>query len=134
MLDASNIPDVDAQELLSRFILSSKHFSRDQSRVKPDAFMPPPNRELSVTRQNMIAEPDLWAVGQHIAEQRGRTLYGRGDALASTFRSLQLEVIPDPLVGNPNHANVTGWPEVKAECKLLAMELAAIVKLVLAPA
>ena len=134
MLDLSNIPDIEAKELLARYVFSRSHFSRQNQRVKADAFMPPPNLEMSMTRHRDATEAEIWAVGRHIADQREQTLYCRGDAIAATFELQRLSVVPDPLEENPNHANVVGWPvDDKPSQKLIAQEIAANAQFVALP-
>ena len=70
------------------------------------------------------------------ARKPPRTLYGRGDVLASTYRSQpNLDVVADPVEGNPNHANVTGWPSADDEAAqvMIAKEIAAVAKFVPPP-
>jgi hypothetical protein len=50
MLDPANVPDVDRSEMLSRFIVSSRHIRNSNDTVKADAFVPHPHEELSVNR------------------------------------------------------------------------------------
>ena len=133
MLNRSNIPDVDPQELLARYVFSRSHVSRQTQRVKAGAFMPPSNLEFSVTRHRDATEAEIWAVGRNVAAATERSLYGRGDVLAATYDSLELKVVaaPDFSKQNPNHANVVGWPvNDKPAQKLIAEEIAAVAKFV----
>lgn len=109
-------------EKLARFILS-KSCIRNDNTVKQDAFLPFPHRGLSVTRHKNLSEQELWRIGQDIADMRPATLYGRADLNAAKVRS-PLEIKLEPLEGNPNHANIVGWPEDKPAQKMIAMELA----------
>ena len=100
--------------------------------------MPHPYEELSVTRLIQITDDEVWRVGQAVAAARTppRTLYGRGDVLAATYRSQpNLDVVADPVEGNPNHANVTGWPPADDETAqiMIAKEIAAVAKFVPLP-
>jgi len=134
MLDPSNIPDVDPDELLARYIFSQSHFSRQGDRVKAGAFMPAPNGGLSVTRHRNATPDGLWQIGREIAQTRDKTLYGRGDVLAATFAGQRLNVVAAPIQENPNHTNVVGWPmEDKAALKLIAEEIAVAAKFVETP-
>lgn len=131
MLDPTNVPAVDPDELLARYIFSRRHFSRQTGRVKAGAFMPAPDGELSVTRHRDATQDDLWQAGHGIAQSRDKTLYGRGDVLAATCVSQRLMVKAAPIQGNPNHANVIGWPmDDKATLKLMAEEVALAAKFV----
>ncbi len=51
-------------------------------------------------------------------------MYGRADINVVDAMDLNLEVHPHPVIGNPNHANVVGWPPDKPAQKIIAMELA----------
>lgn len=56
--------------------------------------------------------------------------------LAATYRSQpNLDVVADPVEGNANHANVTGWPSADDEAAqvMIAKEVAAIAKYVPLP-
>ena len=55
-------------EMLARYILFSKHIRADRT-IKPDAFVPHPRAELSVTRHLMTADDELWSVGHDIARE-----------------------------------------------------------------
>jgi hypothetical protein len=81
----------------------------------------------------MATEGDIWNVGLDVATARGKTLYGRGDFPASTCTNLKLIVEPAPLVNNPNHANVRGWPGEKPLQKIIAQQIAAAAKFVESP-
>lgn len=134
MLDPENVPEVDSQELLSRFVLSKRHVRSDDGTLKADAFVPHPHGELSVTRHLEATDDEVWQVGSDVAEARNRTLYGRGDALAATYLGLNLSVIPDPVDGNPNHVDVREWPlNDKPAQKLIAQEIAAVARFVAVP-
>ena len=134
MLDPTNVPAVDPTELLARYIFSQRHFSRVNRRVKAGAFMPAGNGELSVTRHREATQDELWQVGNDIAHSRDMKLNCRGDVLASTCASQRLDVRAAEIDGNPNHANVVGWPmEDKAALKLIAEEIAVAAKFVPLP-
>lgn len=50
MIDPANVPEVGPDEALARFVLHGSHIRRSNQTVKPDAFIPHPYRDLSVTR------------------------------------------------------------------------------------
>ncbi|MCH7704631.1 MAG: hypothetical protein IIB61_05935 [Planctomycetes bacterium] len=135
MIDARHVPDVEEDELLARFVLYSRHIRGSTDGIKPEAFMPHHN-ELSVTRHRDATEDEVWSAGRAIANLRQRTLHGRGDVLANAFIKQDLSVQAAPLIDdaslpdNPNHANVTGWPDDKARQRQRALEIAAQTKLV----
>ena len=76
---------VSDEEWLARFILFRNQIRSDQT-VKPDAFIPYPYPDLSVTRHLGLTEKELWETGQEVADSRPATLYGRADAPARTFK------------------------------------------------
>lgn len=111
------------QEWLARFIRFSKWLRRSNNTVRPDAFIPPPDSELSVFRHLDLTEEELWQSGQEIVGVRPEaTLHGRADLQASVVRDQALEVVPD--VRSKNHAVITGWPDDKPKQKIIAMQLA----------
>jgi hypothetical protein len=128
------IPSVADNEWLARFILFSG-WIRGSKTVKPDAFIPPPNLDLSVTRHKELTKEQLWQVGREIADSRSVpvTLHGRADITAAEVRRQKLEVEPRPVPENLNHASVIGWPTDKPAQKILAQELAAVARYVARP-
>lgn len=125
MLDPSEIPTVAAEELLARYVLFSKHIRSSDQTVKPDAFVPHPHRDLSVTRHLQATDSELWNVGAQIANSRRCTLYGRADLQAQACIVQNLRVQAAPLPDNPNHADITNWPAEKSQQKMIAIEIAA---------
>jgi hypothetical protein len=111
-------------ELLARFVLYRDHIRANKT-VKPDAFIPHPHTDLSVTRHKGFSDNQLWNVGRDVATARKVTLYGRADVSVATVRQQSLAVEPQPVKGNPNHANILGWPKDKPAQKIIAQELAA---------
>lgn len=117
-------PQVHDLELLARFVLVRRWLRSDES-LRPDAFIPYPWPDLSVTRHIGLVEDELWQLGQQVAEASRRPLLGRADLETERVRHLELEVQAAPVEGNANHANITGWPVDKAHQKIKALELAA---------
>lgn len=121
---------VAADEMLARFLLSSRQFSREARRAKADAFIPHPHAELSVFRTHDLKDEAIWSLGLTVAEPSGKTLHGRAELICETVRALGFEAVPDE--PPPRHANITGWPRNdKGAQRLRALELAALAKLVL---
>lgn len=118
---------VNEHELLARFILFSKWFRSDLT-VKPEAFMPHPHVDLSVTRHQSLTENEIWAIGHNVANVRKLRFYGRADIRASDVLRQSLKVKSAPVLNNPNHANILGWPEQKPAQKIIALQLAASAK------
>ena len=112
-------------ELLARFVLQSSHIRSSNQTVKPDAFIPHPHRDLSVTRHLLATEMELWSVGEDVAAVTGKSLYGRSDIQADICLAQQLSVRPAPIDGNSNHADISGWPADKPAQKIIAQEIAA---------
>jgi ribosomal protein S18 len=125
MLDPTNVPPVDAGELLARFVTQRGQFRSKDKTLKQDLFVPHPRRDLSVTRHRDATEEELWAVGRDVAGALRRTLYGRGDLRSEECEVDSLRVKAKPLPNNPNHADVTGWPSQKQDQKAIAIKLAA---------
>jgi hypothetical protein len=134
MIDPLHVPPVGADEIVARYVLQSSHVRRGDQTVKPDAFVPHPYQDLSVTRHVMATQDELWAIGAGVAALIGKTLHGRGDVNAAVILHQGLAVEPDPVDGNPNHANVVGWPVDKPAQKIIAQEIAANAIFVAAPA
>jgi hypothetical protein len=121
--------DVSPEEIVARFVRSRHWIRASDDTVKPDAFMPPSDLNLSVTRHIGLSEELLWKIGQEvvreIAEKGSAALIGRADLL--------VKAIPPPLkteaaaiARNPNHAHLTGWPSDKPSQKNIAQRLAAL--------
>ena len=127
MSDDSKLPPVRDDELLSRFVLFSSWIRGNQT-IRPDAFIPHPYPDLSVTRHVGLLESELWQIGQTVADNRPARLYGRADvqALIIKAQSLRIEPTPEPR----NHANVTGWPADKPRQKIIAIEIASVAQFV----
>jgi hypothetical protein len=132
MIDAANVPKVATSERLARYVLQSSHIRGNQT-VKQDAFVPHPHRDLSVTRHLNAADGEIWAIGEAVATQRQKTLYGRADVTVAACLSQKLDVVADPLPTNPNHANITAWPVEKSRQKIVALEIAAAASFVANP-
>jgi hypothetical protein len=124
MIDPAQVPAVEPGETLARFVLFSKHF-RSNNTIRPEAFIPPKNLALSVTRHLLANDQELWELGQNVAIERQKTLYGRADVLADVCLKQSLTVNASPISRNPNHADIKGWPNEKDSQLILAQEIAA---------
>jgi len=124
MLDAEKVPEVDDDELLARYIVNSNEYRKSDHTIKPKLFMPYKLVALSVNRHRESNEQEIWKIGSQVAEERNRTLYGRADITALSCRIEPLEVQPEPLPGNPNHADIIGYPSKKEDQQSLALKLA----------
>jgi len=113
---------VTEDEWLARYILRRDHVRPDGT-VKPDPFIPYKRVELSVTRHIDLEEADIWKIGQTVANKRASLLHGRADARVAVFLGQRLRVAAAPLIDDPNHANVLGWPPDKQRQKEIAVEI-----------
>ena len=118
------MPPVDDAELLARFIVDGAHVRADGT-VKPLLFVPYKWVELSVNRHRDATEDETWTVGRQVAGNRQRSLIGRVDILTSDCRISPLDVKAVPLDGNPNHADIVGFPADKPDQMSLGVKIAA---------
>jgi len=137
MSAARPLGPVTANELLARFI-TDKDWIRADLTIRQDAFIPPKDLQLSVTRHLNLSEQQLWLIGgavvEELAGKKTAALYGRADIYVEQVLHQHLRAEAAPLLNNPNHAHITGWPAEKSARKNVAQELAALVgKLVPAP-
>ena len=116
----------ERQEVLTRFIFSSKHFS--SVRVKPDAFLPPSDTlETSVFRTVGMDVPGIRAQGEMVGGAAARSLKAWADLLAGAVFDAGLDVRPDNIP--ERHASIVGWPDAKDRRISLAQQLAAHARL-----
>jgi hypothetical protein len=123
MTDIPTLSPVLDNEWMARFILFRHWIRSGEPHVRPDAFIPHPYPDLSVTRHIDLSEAELWKIGQAIADRRPATLYGRADLQAISIIKKSLRIVPTP--EQKNHANITGWPADKPSQKIIAQEIAA---------
>lgn len=140
MLDPSAIPSVDQDESVARFVFSKRYLRTTDNTVKPEAFIPHPYADTSVTRHRDATVEELWNEGRRIEVERRKssgldvTLYGRADSVVTSFIAEGLSVVHDPVIPeNPNHAIVTGWPSDKSAQKAKAMQISIDAKFLNAP-
>jgi hypothetical protein len=122
---------VGDEESVARFILYEKWIRKSDNTPKPDAFIPPSDLNLSVTRHIGLPEEGIWEIGQKVAHDRAEKgsnakLEGRADLSVNEVRKISLEVQAHPLPENLNHAHITDWPIDKSARKSMAQELAAV--------
>jgi hypothetical protein len=123
---------INDDEVLARFVFFPD-WIRSDGTLRQDAFIPPKDLQLSITRHTGLSAGELWAIAQKVAEQRILELLGRADLVARDVTSTGLTTQSVPLPENPNHAHVTGWPQDKPSRKSLAQQLAAMAKYVPKP-
>src|ERR1017187_6914604 len=73
--------ELDASELVARFIHSKSQLSKSHGKPKRTAFDPSPHNELSVVHSTGLPDRDLWQIGrQTLVDQPGRDkIHGRAD-------------------------------------------------------
>jgi hypothetical protein len=118
---------VQLDENLSRFIIQSNQIRTSDKTVKYTAFMPAPNGKTSVFRTSGLQEEDIWEIGNNVAVQRQRNLYGRADVTAGLVFGVGLSIEADDIP--PRHANLTDWPDESSKQMAIALELAASARL-----
>lgn len=118
---------VENDELLGRYIFSKEHYSKENKRVKRQAFMPPKNENrLSVFRHKGCSEDCILKIGKQLEKQRTQSLKALCSILTKDVRVLDLDVISDTSNNqHRRHANIINFPEAKM--RELADELAKIV-------
>lgn len=123
------VADISADEQVSRFVTSRHWIRPSDNTVKPDAFTPARDLNLSVTRRLDLSEEALWEIGENvvtdIGQKRSAVLFGRAD-LSTQSITLPLKLEAAPLSNNQNHAHIIGWPADKPAQKNLAQCLAAM--------
>ena len=109
---------VDASEILARYIFTKNHYRTSDNTVKYSAFLPPPDKRLSVFRTSGMGEHAIWALGESLRQQR---LKGRADIRAAAVVETGLAIDADDIP--PRHANIVGWPDDHSAIMLKALEL-----------
>ncbi len=118
--------EIGYDEQVARFVISKRWIRIANNSVKPDAFIPHPHIELSVTRHKNITTEKIWAHGESVAANRNKTLYGRADVRVGDVRKESIDVVARPIAGeNPNHACLIDWPSEKSHQKQIAQEIVA---------
>jgi hypothetical protein len=129
MSDAAGTPLSD-DEMLARFVLKREWIRKVDNSVKQDAFIPPKDLQLSVTRHAGISIEQLIETGKSVAVKTSLEFLGRADMEARSVVKNALKAVAWPLANNQNHAHVIGWPADKEARKTIAQELAAAAKFV----
>jgi len=124
VLDKDKVPPVDPDETVERYIINHRNVRADNT-IKPDEFVPYSYVDLSVNRHRDCTQEEIWQFGQQVADQRSKDLLGRTDIAVADCSIEQLSVVSEPIDGNPNHADITGYPPKKADQKALAAKIAA---------
>ena len=112
---------IERDDPISRYLFDTRHYSRENKRVKQGAFLPDGNLETSVYFTKNLAEDAIWVHGETYAAN-GRTLRGRAEISVDGVQKTKLTVkAEDP---PPLHGVIVGWPTEKDQQKALALELA----------
>ncbi|MFZ0827136.1 MAG: hypothetical protein WAO02_06910 [Verrucomicrobiia bacterium] len=123
-----HLPPVSSDERLARFVTVEKWLRADKT-VRQDAFIPPKDLNLSVTRHLRLSQEQLWQIGQAVVDglsaKHHATLFGRADLTVAAVTKTALRVDPAPILANPQHTHITGWPLDKPAQKNIAQQLAA---------
>jgi hypothetical protein len=121
------VDQVKSDENLSRYIIQSNQIRTSDKTVKYTAFMPAPNGKTSVFRTSGLQEEDIWEIGNNVAVQRQRNLYGRAEVAAGQVFDVGLHIEADDVP--PRHANLTDWPDESSKQMAIALELEASAQL-----
>lgn len=132
--------DISQDEILTRFIFSSSHFSRRNETVKFRAFMPPQvskdpplySPDLSVYRLVGLLDNEKWAIGREYVQTEGRSIKARDDVPVEEVYKNKLDVVSD-MQPHERHANITQFPPDRLACQRLATKLALASKLGVPP-
>ena len=107
MINPDDVPDVEDDEVLARFIVagqsteSLRKYVRENNTVKPQLFLPYKRIELSVNRHRNCDESQIWDFGQAIAEYREMAFYGRSDIAVVSCTCDKLSVVAKPIRDHP---------------------------------
>jgi len=118
-------------EPITRYIFSERHYAKTTGRVKYPAFWPK-DGVTSIFRIGSFTSEQIWNIGYYVAKESSRTLRARGDLVASNVFDEGLGIESDTRK-HPLHANIIGWPSLRAKIKLLATKLADKAQLHLKP-
>ena len=110
---------LDETEQLARYLFSKNHYRTSDFTVRHSAFIPTPDKRLSVFQTTNLAENEIWQIGEGL---RDLPLLGRAEILAKSVYDADLLIDADN--NPPRHANIVGWTEEQSAIKLKAIELA----------
>ena len=121
-------PDRTEPVNLCRFIFQSNHYSTAQSKPKPNAFLPAPNKtRISMFFVDSLSDQEIWSLGDFVGKGRNTNVKARAELPAKTIWSVELcklEIEPDP-APHPRHVDISGWPPDKDTQKAIALDLCA---------
>lgn len=129
MSGAAGTPLSD-DEMLARFVLKKEWIRKTDNTPKQDAFIPPKDLQLSVTRHAGISTEQLIETDKAVAVETSLQFLGRADIEAGAVIKSALKAVAWRLAKNQNHAHIIGWPADKEARKTIAQELAAAARFV----
>lgn len=108
-------PIIENDEPLTRYIFSKEYYSKENKRIKRQAFMPPKNtNKLSVIRSKNCPENSILKIGKELEKQRPQSLKALCSLLTKDVRNLDLDVVSDTSNNqHERHANIINFPEAK---------------------
>ena len=102
-----------------------------RNEVKPNAFFPPPNLQLSVYRIDGLTPDKIWGIGKHVvcSMAEPRNLHGVANVKARVVEREKLKIMPDKLPSR--HADIINWPSEEARQLSITQRIAAEADLIL---
>ena len=120
---------IENDEGVTRFAFEKGYFRSSDNSVKPKAFEPSANGEVSVARIDGLQEQGVWELGDEAGQMRPhpKAAIARLDFVASAVAgcALQLKIDEPPV----RHALIVGWPDQEELRIQKAQELARIATL-----
>jgi hypothetical protein len=95
--------------------------------VTANAFMPPPDLELSTYNIDDLSPESIWHIGEEVRAESGKErLLGRADLSVKSVIELEMKALKDE--PPPRHVVLLGWgdPTEKARHKAKAQQLAVV--------
>ena len=117
-----DIEKIALADPISRFLVDKRHFSSENRRVKPNAFLPDAILQTSVFLIRDLSEKDIWSLGDKALAEGSRVPRGRAHFIVSDVAATNLRLLVDS--PPPRHAILVGWPNDKSARMALAQELA----------
>jgi len=107
MPSSTNLPPDDR---ISRFLRHDKDVSADRKSVKPRAFKPTKNKQLSAAHTQSMTEKSIWQWADKNLESEVE-IDKRADLKVKDIFSVGLKIDYDNIP--PRHLNIIGWPPDK---------------------
>ena len=114
---------VASSEDLTRYLLERGKFSRENERVKYNAFMPTITGNVSVFRTSELSDAAIWRIGtEHVESVLKKAVLARAELKAHVVADHGLTIQPSE--PPRRRANISGWPSEQTAVRLRAMRLA----------